>query len=470
MANILTPEWKIEIGTNTYEMQAVSRISHTTIVLDETGVFTLVIDNAAGIRKSAFTPYDEVKISHKYEEDTAYTQIIGGHVDTQEYTVTDSGDIITLTGRSYEAQFFFKQVYKTWMFEHWATIIEDIVTEVNVNVTDNFTTSLPAAVEQTTGGTDTVDIDDLYNGTEVVGQVIKPNEGYLSTVVVKGYKSSGTVDDLECRVYRCKDNGGTDTNTLANVDWAQTIGGTLLGISTVPPGIITDDSDNPQEISFQVDTPSLDTDNLYMLVFAKATTDDGTGYYLRYNTSGGYADGDYFADGTRITDDDIYFKLNALCVKAEDRTAFDLMREVCGTVLRDWYSTTAKVVTTVERYGTSVKTFTVGKDIISCSIKTDIIPLVNKIVVAGIPKTSNIPTDRDEWTESTTDWEVAYDEESGNTDITTAYPIRKIGEECITIERGINYEANSVCRVEYPDDADEWALADGLDQRVKALS
>ena len=467
----LKPEWKVEIGTDSYESEVIESISVRKTIQSECGTFNLSIDNQDGIRKSTYSLYDEVKIYYKYEDESAYTQFIGGHVDVREFNLSERGDTILLSGRSYEQQFFFKLVWKTWVHVHWGTILGDVVDLVNENVGTNFTTNFLAAIEQTTDTTDTVDIDDLYDGTEVVGQVIKPNESYLATVVVKGYKSSvDQVDDLECRLYRCKDSGDNDEDTLADVDWAKTIAGDLLGSANVGAEFITDDSDHPQEIAFQMDVPGLTTTSLYMLVFALAVDTTAKSYYLRYNTAGGYTDGDYFADGTVVSGDDLYFKLNVFSYVAEDVVAFDIMRNISNLILRDWYADTSKVVQAVSRYGASVKTFTAGENIISLNIRSDITPTINKIIVAGTPRTSFIPADKDEWTEISfpTDlWEVDYDESSTAVIEGAPYMV-KVGETSVYLYRE-NYEANSKARYEIPKDSLEWDDSKGLNWRTKAL-
>lgn len=170
------------------------------------------------------------------------------------------------------------------------------------------------------------------------------------------------------------------------------------------PAADDETSDNPltttQSTIIVLDAVGLDTTKEYLLDFRLASTGDGSNYYKfgihdTTTLSNGYY---YEADGSALNGS-LYIKFNSFNIDADDKNAFEVMRDICNRLGYDWYSDTSYDIQLKPRNITATETVITGEDIISVNYCRDITPLANKIYVYGKEYPIHTPSEFDEYTE-----------------------------------------------------------------------
>jgi len=400
MANI-KPEWKIEIGATpiSLENQESFNIMLDRNVTNQCSLLSFDMNNVGGKYKTSISCYDEIKFYSRYAGGS-YTQEFGGHIDKITYRKTMQGDTIHIDARSYEQQFFFKIISKAYEDSCVEDIITSIVDLVNGNIATNFTyTGVGSAYEQTTINDNSTTIyNDTGGAANTCGQTFKPTKENIITV---GFKIIGTgaPDDLVCSLYEW------------DTDYSNTIDGSLLASDTiayteipnVPTGVGTADNPtvNTPTTIFVLDAIGLDTTKTYLLDFKLSSAGDSSNYYrFGINTGEGLANGTFYEGGSALSED-TWCKFNLFIIDADDKNAFELMRDICNRLGYDWYADTSKDIQLVARNPSASETVITGENIITIDYTRDITPLANNIKVWGAEYPITHPSTIDDLTEPT---------------------------------------------------------------------
>jgi len=436
MANI-KPEWKITIGVTPITLENAESFN---IVLErnvttQCSILSFDLNNKDGTYKSTISNYDEIKFYTRYSGGS-YVQEFGGHIDKITYRKTMQGDVIHIDSRSYEQQFFFKNIKKTYEDSCVEDIILDIRTQVNTNVASNFGTgTIGSAYEQTT-----IDVSStsIYNNTggaaNTCGQTFKPTKENIITV---GFKiiGVGAPDDLVCGLY------------LWDTDYSTTIAGDLIASDTIEytaiPNVATGAGTADDPIAetlttiFVLDATGLDTDETYLLDFKLSSAGDSSNHYkFGTNTSEGLANGTFYEGGSSLSED-AWCKFNLFMIDADDKTAFEVMRDVCNRLGYDWYADASKDIQLVARNPTASETIITGEGIMTIDYTRDITPLANNIKVYGVeygiiyPEEFDTLTEPDDQAWVDNNWESSQGTEyMVEKDNTSAFGIKHVELQC----------------------------------------
>lgn len=393
----LKPEWKMEVGATpiTLEMEDAFNIMLDMNVTNQCSILAADINNIGGKYKSNISNYDEIKFYARYSGDS-WVQMFGGYIDKISYRKTGEGDVMHVDLRSYEQQFFFKLLTKGYVDTCVEDIITDIVDQVNGNIANNFTyTGVGSAYEQVTLNSHTAKLyGNTGGGASTVGQSFKPTKENIITVGMKIIRVNDPAD-LICNLY------------LWDTNYATTIAGSAIATETIDdveiPQVIAanDDPDTDTATTiFVLDTVGLDTTKTYLLDFKLASAGDGDNYYrIGTNGSGVLSNGILYEAGGAVGGEGCWCQFNLFVIDAQDKTAFETMRDICNRLGYDWYSNMSKDIRLEPRNITATETVITGEDVLSIDYCRDITPLANKIYVYGAEYPIRYPDELDDLTE-----------------------------------------------------------------------